>query len=135
MAYRSRHPNLIPATRERLLATGKPFVIENVENVRRHLRQPIRLCGTMFGLNLWRHRYFEIHPFLDATLLLTPCCHIGRPVLLSGSSHHNGCYRDASVAEKRQASECHWMMTRELDQAIPPVYTEWIGGQLLEALR
>lgn len=34
---RDDHPNLIPATRELLMATGLPYVIENVEGARHHL--------------------------------------------------------------------------------------------------
>ena len=58
------HLNLIPQTRELLKASGKPYVIENVEGARAHLINPIMLCGTMFdlgaeGRELQRHRLFE----------------------------------------------------------------------------
>lgn len=50
MQYRRNHPNLIPETRGLLLEIGKPYAIENVENARRHLQNPVMLCGTMFNL-------------------------------------------------------------------------------------
>jgi DNA (cytosine-5)-methyltransferase 1 len=60
MERRDKHPDLIAPTREAMQATGKPYVIENVENARAELANPVKLCGTMFGLPIWRHRYFEI---------------------------------------------------------------------------
>ena len=44
---RSRHRNLIPATRNTILMTRpKAYVIENVENAKGHLIHPITLCGS-----------------------------------------------------------------------------------------
>lgn len=45
MAYRANHPNLIPQTRALLRLTAKPYVIENVKNVRIHLDNPLMLYG------------------------------------------------------------------------------------------
>lgn len=63
------HPRLIAAAREAALATGRPFVIENVEDAAAELKDPILLCGRMFGLSatdtdgcpliMDRHRLFE----------------------------------------------------------------------------
>ena len=52
-----RHLDLIPFTRELLRQSGKPYIIENVQGAPLH--RPIRLCGTMFGLAVFRHRLFE----------------------------------------------------------------------------
>jgi len=41
---------------------------------------------------------------------------------------------NASVANKLDAMGIDWMTGREVNQAIPPAYTEWIGGQLIERL-
>jgi DNA (cytosine-5)-methyltransferase 1 len=61
---RKRWPKLIRATREALLTTGKPFVIENVDGFEQGwVGIPTRLCGTMFGLPIQRHRLFEAHHF------------------------------------------------------------------------
>ena len=50
------YPLLIDPTRELLNSTGLPWVIENVMGA--HLDAGW-LCGTMFGLPFYRHRYFE----------------------------------------------------------------------------
>jgi len=51
------HPDLIGATRTALENTGRPWVIENVPGA--PLRDPVLLCGAMFGLRTYRHRLFE----------------------------------------------------------------------------
>jgi DNA (cytosine-5)-methyltransferase 1 len=61
--------NLIPPMRERLLATGKPFCIENVPGA--PLQNPFTLCGSMFGLDVRRHRNFET----NFPVTTPPCNH------------------------------------------------------------
>lgn len=66
---RGKHQRLIAATRELLILTGLPWVIENVEQARKQMNDPVLLCGRMFGLEaadvdgehltLDRHRLFE----------------------------------------------------------------------------
>ena len=53
----SHYPDLVDAVRERLQAAGVPWIIENVPGA--PLRDPITLCGAMFGLRSYRHRLFE----------------------------------------------------------------------------
>ncbi len=53
------HPDLIAPTRTALEATGLPWVIENVRGAAPKLREPVMLCGPMFGLATYRHRFFE----------------------------------------------------------------------------
>jgi DNA (cytosine-5)-methyltransferase 1 len=131
---KARHPDLIGVTREALRSTGRPYVIENVEDARRLLIQPIRLCGTLFGLPIWRHRYFEA-PCLPL-VLVHQCDHSRAPVLITGTARRKGIpRREASAATKRAALGAPWMTTKEMDEAIPPAYTEFVGRQLLEALR
>ena len=55
----AKYPDLIGPTRDALIATGKPFIIENVEDARAWLKDPVTLCGFMFGLPSYRHRLFE----------------------------------------------------------------------------
>lgn len=50
-------PDLIPATRELLRKSGKPYIIENVQGA--PLLHWVLLCGTMFGMKTLRHRLFE----------------------------------------------------------------------------
>ena len=123
---RESHPHLIAATREVLSATGKPFVIENVAGARPLLREPVMLCGTMFGLEVWRHRWFEVWP--PRLVITPPCNHSRPPVLVSGTTRRKSRgRREYTMAEKRAATGIDWMTTRELDESIPPAYTEFIG--------
>lgn len=144
---KSRHANLIPGTRDLLLATGRPFVIENVEGAADELRDPVTLCGSMFGLGtathrLERHRLFEVHGF---PLPQPPCAHDGRPVIGVYGGHardRGGTERKATrsfvgqsqLALAREALGMDWGTLGDLSEAIPPAYTEWIGRHLLAAL-
>lgn len=153
MKHRNNHPNLIPATRALLVSSGKPYVIENVENARKHLNSPVMICGSMLGLPLWRHRYFECGLFWS----MSPgsCDHTRRPVTFTSGSHSRKLNRKSpvllsgttprsaaeggrfkwTVQDCRAAAEIPWMTREEIDEAIPPAYTEFIGGKLMEALR
>jgi DNA (cytosine-5)-methyltransferase 1 len=135
MRYRDNHPDLIAPTRELLRAAGKPYVIENVENARALLINPIKLCGSMFGLKLWRHRYFEMWPDV---LCLTPTCnHAELPVLITGTTRRKpekGGRMEYSAQQCRDASGLHWMTRKEMDEAIPPIFTKWIGERLMKAV-
>lgn len=132
------HPDLVARTRELLTATGKPWVIENV--VGAPLQNAVMLCGTMFGLRVFRHRIFEA-----SFMLLAPShprhngstgAHRGYSTARSGRNGyvcvagHN--FQHAAAAAAMGIS---WTKTRrELSQAIPPAYTEFVGRQLLAAL-
>lgn len=75
---RANHRDFIPQTREGLIASGKPYVIENV--VGAPIERTIMLCGSMFGLatpcgaEIRRHRLFEI-PWWPLTLGMPQCDH------------------------------------------------------------
>lgn len=129
------HPDLIAPTRERIAAAGKPYVIENVKGARRQLRQPVMLCGTMFGLPLQRHRYFELGNVPELFFLIPDCAHESEPVIITGTHRRAGVHRfEYRVAECRRAAGIDWMTRRELDQAIPPAFTEFLGAQLMRTL-
>lgn len=135
MAYRKNHPDLIGKTRDALQATGRPFVIENVENARALLENPVLLCGSMFGLGVWRHRYFEVS---SLTILVPPCNHSNRPTLITGTTRRaprNGGRFEYSAEQCREASGLDWMTRKEMDEAIPPAYTFFIGTHLMEHLK
>jgi len=133
-ARRGKYPNQIPAVRERLTASGIPFTIENVPSARVHLRRPFLLCGSMFGLNLRRHRFFEVSGFEVG--MRWPCYHRKNPVLITGT--HRRTYEpryEYTVQQCRDASGIDWMTRKEIDEAIPPAYSEFIGRQAIEYLR
>ena len=138
------HLNLIPATRELLKATGRPYVIENVEDARPHLIDPILLCGTIFeleaeGRELQRHRLFET----SFPVTAPACVHSGRPVLgvygghvrdrrrPTGKNHASG--SNLSIAVGREAMRMPWATGAEISEAIPPAYAEYIARQFLRS--
>jgi DNA (cytosine-5)-methyltransferase 1 len=132
------HPDLVEPTRARLRGTGKPYVIENVEEA--PLIQPTMLCGTMFGIGVFRHRMFETNWPLRA---LAHSAHDGRIgdgryYTVTGHTGYNST-RDGrfggSVHDWRRAMDIGWMTARELAESIPPVYTHYIGLQLMAQIR
>ncbi|MDE2101314.1 MAG: DNA cytosine methyltransferase [Patescibacteria group bacterium] len=130
------HPDLLGTVRELLRQAGRPWVIENVDGA--PLGCAAMLCGVMFGLKVFRHRWFESSQFL-----LTPSHprHDGSTGSHRGTAYHGGRGGYVTVAGRTcspvlagQAMDIGWMTGRELAQAIPPAYTEYIGRQLLAAL-
>lgn len=150
------HPDLVAPTRAMLVASGRPWVIENV--IGAPLIAPIMLCGTMFGLgvedaDLQRHRIFE----MSEPPLFVPQCQHGRRATVGVYGGHVrdrrrrtiGVYgegaRDSrrkldkgvdefTVEDARVAMGIDWMSLAELCQAIPPAYTRWIGEHLLNSI-
>jgi len=128
-----QYPDLVAATRSAMMAAGRPYVIENVPGA--PLRTTVFLCGTMFGLRTYRHRLFEcsfamLAPTHPPHLRLT--AQVGRKALpdqfICVAGH---CY----TSDAKEALGIEWMRQRELSQAIPPAYTEYIGQQLIKFLR
>jgi DNA (cytosine-5)-methyltransferase 1 len=135
------YPMLIEDARDAFQATNKPYVIENV--IGAPLDNPIMLCGSMFGLRVYRHRLFEINPFLlmpphvphrdktpSAGRGLSPkgfICVVGN----GGLKNSNGM---SYTAYARKAMGIDWMTRDELSQAIPPAYTRYIGEQLMRTI-
>jgi DNA (cytosine-5)-methyltransferase 1 len=154
--------DLIPAARALCDDHGMPLVMENVPIAERDYRhpglvmnaygedlgrefdgtpeqmlipvqRPITLCGEMFGLDVIRHRVFEVGE------MVSPIPH----------KKHRGGVKDGTyitvaghggdtVAGKgglnawRYAMGMPWAKSRhELAEAIPPAYTKYLGEQML----
>ena len=131
-------PALIATVRTLLQSTGRPYVIENV--VGAPLESPSLLCGSMFGLHIQRHRLFE-----SSCLILAPPHGNCRGVAKRHAERMGWDYRDMSVTGKgrRAGTSDRWasllgidwpMRQRDLKEAIPPAYTEFIGHQLISIL-
>lgn len=129
------YPDLIEPTRAMLAASGRPYVIENVAGA--PLQDSILLCGSSFALDVRRHRYFESNVFL----LGLPCDHgaqaAGRFASSTGRKPMSrktvevGVWR-IPLGIQKMAMGVDWEIElRELSEAIPPAYTEFIGRQLL----
>ena len=125
--------DLIPETREALIASGKPYIIENVPGS--PLINPIQLCGSSFGLKVRRHRLFES----NLKLLGSVCLHNeqGRPIGVYGSLRDNipnGGKTAESIDQARLAMGISWAIWSELVEAIPPAYTYWLGKQIMDLI-
>lgn len=150
-AHNSSHPELIEPTRELIIASGLPYVMENVEGAKRQMRSPLLLCGTEFGLRatdtdglkVWlkRHRLFES----NILLMGAGGCQHPKDLLCAGVYGNGSPSRDAAKARaggytppsqqvRNDLMGIDWMSRNGLSQSIPPVYTEHIGLQLLDAL-
>lgn len=133
------HLDLIPATRRALDVLGRPYVIENVQGAT--LRRDLTLCGEMFGLEVIRHRYFEL-----GNWTMPQPAHRKHRGRVAGWRHGilvNGPYfqvygrggRKGTVAQWQRAMGIDWTdVRRELAEAIPPAYTDSIGVQLMIVL-
>ena len=125
--------DLIPQTREALVASGKPYVIENVPGS--PLINPIRMCGSAFGLKVRRHRLFESNIQLTSSV----CNHKeqGKPVGIYGSMRDEipkGGHTAKSIEQAREAMGIDWMIWGELVEAIPPIYTAFLGKQIIDMI-
>ncbi|SDY71715.1 DNA (cytosine-5)-methyltransferase 1 [Saccharopolyspora shandongensis] len=125
------HPDLIAPTRDLLIATGRPWVIENVEGAPLH--NPVMLCGAMFPqLKVYRHRLFETNFPLSAPAHpehVARLTKMGRPPRPGEFMHVVGNFSGVQAA--RDAMGIDWMTRDTLREAIPPVFTEYIGAALL----
>lgn len=126
------YPDLIAPMRDRLAKQPAPFVIENVKGA--PLLHPIMLCGTMFGLELYRHRYFECsfqarQPAHAAhTKRASRAGHWQPGTIVSVAGH---CHL---IQLARRAMGIDWTNRDELDEAIPPAYARFIGEQAIQFL-
>ena len=130
------YPDLVDPARQLLIASGKPYVIENVTGS--PLQNWAQVCGSGLGMTLQRHRWFES----NVPLWGVPCAH--------GQNAWNPDYGHATGRKRRrvpvigewrikkhlqdEAMGIDWMTLPELSEAIPPAYTEFIGNQLLAHL-
>ena len=142
------YPRLIDPVRAALVASGVPWVIENVPGSPLPVQTDlfgghgVELCGSMFGLQMAglqirRHRLFETSFPVSAP---RGCDHS-----LPAFNPHNGQSRGRRriyealgrcEAERpwRVAMGVEWMGRYEGREAVPPAYTECIGRRLLESL-
>ncbi len=129
----NNHPDLIAEMRDLLEATGLPYVIENVPGA--PLRDPVELCGEMFGLRTYRHRWFETNWPLTVPLHpqhVAPQAKMGRPPKDGEYMHVVGNFSNVGLG--REIMGMPWASRDGLREAIPPAYTEFVGAQLLEVV-
>ena len=143
----------------------QPWIVENVDdrsgNVRRIMApRPgetlIVLCGTMFGLPIWRHRLFLANFALRQPApsgrgkygsqgcrhdLCPPDPITGRPrpwgvYHVKGDSVPSGGRTCVDEEHGRQVMGSHRSLPWDsLKEGFPPAYTAWVGADLLVELR
>jgi DNA (cytosine-5)-methyltransferase 1 len=140
------YPDLIAPTRDAMLSTGRPYVIENVEAAAPELKNPTLLCGPMFGLRVYRHRLFETNwplPAPEHDKHVSRCMRNGylpteeKPFMTITGGAHSRAWQNAAA----DAMDMPWIKVpvggntklgiREVCEAIPPALAQWIGEQFL----
>jgi DNA (cytosine-5)-methyltransferase 1 len=145
---KDRYEDLLAPTRELLQQTGLPYVIENV--VGAPMNDPLLLCGSMFDMDIQRHRLFETNWPVEPPVW--PCRHgIWGPNRYPGGRWKARKENDPTITpstpvrnsmeigrwninleKQKQAMGVDWKIdVRELSEAIPPAYTQFVGEQLL----
>lgn len=128
---------LISEVRNALDRSNKPYVIENVAGARGSMINYIRLRGNMFELQVKRDRLFETNFFVPqpdlAPELRAARSHRGNSRLVPGGivtvAGNIFTLEEASIA-----MGIDWMNRKEIAQSIPPSYTQWVGGHLMNHL-
>lgn len=114
------YPNLIPATRELLIESGVPGYIENVPQA--PIRNDLMLCGSMFNLNVRRHRVFEL---VNWFCLTSPqlCNHPSKGGVIDTVA---GSFK-GSIHKVAESMGCYPTRLRdEIKEGIPPAYSDYI---------
>lgn len=133
-------PKVVNTIRDRLMASGTPWILENV--VGAPMQHGILLCGTALGMNVRRHRLFDSSHFLWAP---GACRHSPDNINVVGHGTWNYQPRGKAqahwtrtgstqtplgVAVARAEFGTPWMILADMAQAIPPAYTEYLGAQM-----
>ena len=143
----NEYPLLISTFRELLSPLGVPYIIENVPEAWWDMRKPITLCGSSFGLRVRRHRLFESNIPLESI----PCEHRWQDehkpykIYVSRGRNAQG-WRESGIQPvhggghnfeatdnlryKSVAMGIDWLNNEEINQAIPPAYTRFLGKQV-----
>lgn len=127
-----QYPDLIAKLGAWLDFYGKPYVIENAPEA--PLRDPVILCGSMFGYELYRHRGFQTnfrvkapkHPFHRISAVHPDNWRPGLVMSVVGNC--------APIEHARKIMGIDWMLRDELAEAIPPYYTAYLGDFLRRRL-
>jgi DNA (cytosine-5)-methyltransferase 1 len=135
--------DLLVPTRRGLEVLDKPWIIENVPGAP---LSGVVLCGTTFGLgarmsdgkwhDLYRHRIFESSEYLMGA---GPCQHRHQAIGIYGSIGDkvpDGATMAETAQQGREAMGIDWPMPwTSVREAIPPLYAEWLGKQLLRLVQ
>lgn len=145
--HSNEHPDLVEPTRQALVESGRPWVIENV--VGAPLINPVKITGQHFAmtapdvdgvlLKLVRARLFESNMPISAPQSFTPNKHLTTASVYGAGGGWTPRHRDnpdrrggyiPATSVLMELMGVDWMTKHELSQSIPPVFTEHIGRQL-----
>ena len=129
----SGYPNLVEPVRKLLVASGIPYVIENVPQA--PIRRDLVLCGAMFGLRSYRHRHFECSFPIEQPTHPEHTVRVNR----RGENRREHWARggfitvtgDVGTYCGPEAMGIDWMSGDEMSEAIPPAYSEFIAKAFL----
>lgn len=133
----NEYPDLVGLFRYFLNLTDKPYVMENVPGS--PLINYISLDGTMFDLRVIRKRYFESN---------LPLVQPGKGIKKGYTSKRGKGYstfdnayyitvagNNFRYSDAKVAMDIDWMPRKSLKQAIPPIYTHFVGLQVMYLIK
>ena len=121
------HMRLIAATHQMLYASGKPYVIENVEGSGKELKPNLVMNGHYFGLPMERRRYFHVSTLVPGQRLISS----GQSINVHGQAYVS---RDEIIEAMGL-----WMINEKrlrnlsmtgMEQGVPPVMTKHIAEMM-----
>lgn len=122
---KSIHPRLIAPMHHMLFATGKPYVIENVEGSGQELRPNLVMDGGAFNLPIKRIRYFHVSMLQKPIRLISSA---------AASQHPHGAQMTRSeliaafgLADFVSTRGLAHLTCDGIEQGIPPIKTAWIA--------
>jgi DNA (cytosine-5)-methyltransferase 1 len=141
---------MLPHAIERARRSGRPYVVENVDNARTRavMDGAVMLCGSMFGLGIFTrddnespldYRTLKRHRlFLTSFALFVPpdVCSGWHKIGVygtGGGGQMNRGYK-ATLAQARAVMQMPWASRDGVSQAIPPAYTAFLGEHLMAEL-
>lgn len=132
----TKYPDYIEPLRQKLAATGKPTVIENV--VGAPIRRDLMLCAATFGLRSYRHRLFECSFPVEQPPHPKHTTPVNRRKKNRRGHWDAGGFvtvvGDIGSYVGPEAMGIDWMTGNELSQAIPPAYSRYIAEQYTKGL-
>lgn len=149
--HNNEHPEMVAETRAALVASGRPYVIENV--VGAPLVSPVVLSGLHFSMTaedvdgvivkLLRKRLFETDWGLRPPPKPDPLREFQTASVFGagggwGPSHRDNPNRRGGYVPYLDVLSrlmgVDWMKKHELSQSIPPKFAEYVGNQLMEVV-
>lgn len=141
-----KYPLLIPDVRTRLVVSGKPYVIENVEGAKSEMRDYVTLCGSQFGMRGVRNgrpTYLQRHRLFESNFRIPdpgPHDHSGYAFTIAGhgavSKKAQEMFGGSGFTDfARELMGMDWTTRHELAESIPPAYTQYVGAHMMDAIK